>query len=243
MAATVQTHSIEHLYHDQVTNTTTLTKWGAIIFRAMLMQDLVGVLDPLQVLAHSNHLELSILAETLDPVTTEPLNAAMNTYNSTWWPQLVPTHTFDTAPEDLEVLIVPGGPGIRNPNITAVTDFIAQTYPNLKYLITICTGAGLAAKAGVLDGRRATTNKGSWATVTAMGPNVEWVSPARWVVDGNIWSSSGVTAGLDLVFSFIEHLWGATEADRVAGIEEYVPHPQDFDPFAAKFNVTSVGHI
>lgn len=257
--------ALEVADHQVVANESVPTKWGAIVFRGFLMQDLVGVLDPLQIVAHQQHLELSILAETLDPVTTEPASAAMNAYNSTWWPTIVPTHTFATAPEDLEVLIVPGGPGVRAPNVTAITNFIADRYPSLKYLITICTGAGLAAKSGVLDGRRATTNKAAWSTITSYGPNTTWISPARWVVDGNIWTSSGVciaaaakstrrrltrltfskqvTAGLDLVFAFIEFMWGAEMSEYVQGLEEYVPHAQDFDPFATKFNVTPTGSI
>jgi putative intracellular protease/amidase len=161
----------------------------------MLLQDLIRVLDPLQVKAKSTHLELSLLAETPNPVSTRPPpGVANNTMGSAWWPQLVPTHTFATAPADIEVLVIPGGPGMRNGAIiTAVVAYIRAAYPRLSYLVTVCTGAGLAAKAGVLDSRRATTNKSSWDTVTAMGPNVTWVSPALWVVDGNIWSASGVS--------------------------------------------------
>ena len=116
----------------------------------------------------------------------------MNSKNSSFWPKILPTHTFATAPE-LDVLLVPGGAGVRAPDVKNITDFIADRYPSLEYLITVCTGAGLAAKSGVLDGRRATTNKSAWSTVTAWGPNVNWIRQARWVVDGNIWTASGVS--------------------------------------------------
>lgn len=72
-------------------------------------------------------------------------------------------------------------------------EFIRKTYPKLKYLLTICTGAGVAAKAGVLDGKRATTNKAAWNETVKLGPKVKWVSPARWTIDGKIWTSSGVS--------------------------------------------------
>ncbi|KAI0008477.1 DJ-1/PfpI family protein [Xylariaceae sp. FL0662B] len=202
------------------------------------MQDMISVTDPLQVLAVSFHMNLYLVSETLDPVTTEPASPAMNVHNSSFWPQLTPTHTFATAPEDIEVLIVPGGPGVRAPDLSAVTDFIRDTYPKLRYLITVCTGSGLAAKAGVLDGRRATTNKSGWSAITAMGPNTTWISPARWEVDGNIWTSSGVTSGLDLAFAWIKEVWGEEWSNKIADTEEYVPHVQDFDPFAGKFNIT-----
>lgn len=240
-----QSHSPAQLPVRRQANETAPTKWAGILFEGMLLQDLIGVIDPLQVMARSTHLELVLLAETLDMVSTmPPASVSANTYNSSWWPGLTPTHTFATAPDDIEVLIVPGGPGMRDANLTAAaTDYIRDVYPSLRYLVTVCTGAGLAARAGVLDGRRATTNKLSWDTITAMGPNVEWVSPARWVVDGNIWTSSGVTAGIDLVFALIEYLWGEAESERIAGIEEYVPHPQDFDPFAAMYNVTPTYNV
>jgi transcriptional regulator GlxA family with amidase domain len=147
----------------------------------------------LQLLAHlSEQLNLFLIAETLAPVTTETESPAMNPHNSSFWPLLTPTHTF-ADDLDLDVLLIPGGPGIRAENVTAITDFIKKTYPKVQYLITVCTGAGLAAKAGVLDGKRATTNKRAWGQITPMGPKVKWVSPARWVVDGNIWTSSGVS--------------------------------------------------
>ncbi|KAI3323779.1 DJ-1/PfpI family protein [Xylariaceae sp. AK1471] len=244
MVSAVEASSLQHpLIKTRQTNETLPKNFGVVVFRAMLMQDMIGVVDPLQNLAHQFPMNLYIISSTLDPVTTEPASAAMNTYNSSFWPTINPTHTFATAPDDIEVLIVPGGPGVRAPDVSPMTDFIRDRYPKLRYLLTVCTGAGLAAKAGVLDGRRATTNKKAWDTITAYGPNTTWVSPARWVVDGNIWTSSGATAGLDLVFAWIGHIWGKEWVDWVMDLQEYVPNTQDFDPFATKFNITPTGSI
>lgn len=128
---------------------------------------------------------------------------------------MVPTHTFATAPP-LDLLFVPGGLGTRgsNPVIEEVISYIRNTYPQLGYLITVCTGAGLAARAGVLDGKRATTNKMAWTETTGLGVNVDWVPRARWVVDGNVWSSSGVSAGIDVTLAWI----GETMGGRWRGI-------------------------
>lgn len=137
------------------------------------MVDVFGPLEVLQNLAFETHLELALLARTLEPVTTEPSYAGMNKHNSSFWPRVLPTHTFADSPA-LDVLVVPGGLAARSPDLDPELAYIRDVFPSLQYLITICTGAGIAAKAGVLDGYRATTNKAAWEETTAMGPNVKW---------------------------------------------------------------------
>lgn len=79
-------------------------------------------------------------------------------------------------------------------------------FKKTKYVISVCNGAATLAKAGVLKGKRATTTKSLWAWGTQFGEGkVLWVPSARWVVDGKIWSSSGVTSG-EFVLSFL--FWG-----------------------------------
>ncbi len=80
----------------------------------------------------------------------------------------------------------------------------------------MCNGAGLAARAGVLDGKRATTNKSVWARTIALGPKVKWVAEARWVTDGNVWTSSGVSAGIDVTIAFISAVYGEVNATNIA---------------------------
>jgi putative intracellular protease/amidase len=78
----------------------------------------------------------------------------------------VPTHTFDTAPDDIEVLIVPGGFGSRQEeNIDGVIEFVRARYGKLRWLLTVCTGSAIVAKSGILDGRRATSNKRAFSWV------------------------------------------------------------------------------
>lgn len=215
-----------------------LKNWGVVLFRAFDGQDIFGPLDALQLLAFQRQMNLYLIAETLDPVTSEPASSAMNSKNSSFWPIILPTHTFANVPE-LDVLLVPGGAGVRAPDVKNITDFIADQYPSLEYLITVCTGAGLAAKSGVLDGRRATTNKSAWSTVTAWGPNVDWVRQARWVVDGNIWTAAGVTAGLDLTFAFMTEMFGYEQSNRIATLMEYIPNTNSSnDPFGAALDAT-----
>lgn len=128
-----------------------------------------------------------------------------NRFNSTYQPEIVGSATFDDLDLDLDVLVVPGGAAARDPAMTYVDDYLVEMFPKVKYFITVCTGALFAARAGLLDGRRATTNKGAWGLVTAHGNNVTWVAPARFVIDGNVWTSSGVSSP-HFPFSYMRHL-------------------------------------
>jgi transcriptional regulator GlxA family with amidase domain len=122
--------------------------------------------------------------------------------------------------------------------LNATIDFVRTTYPNLQYLITICTGAGIAARAGVLDGRKATTNKAAWNATVALGPNVNWVKEARWVVDGNIWTTSGISAGIDGTLAFIHKVYGKEEGTRISNLMEYTRETNSRDdPFAEVWGV------
>ena len=156
------------------------------------------------------------LAETLDPVSTGPQLAAMNPYNSSAFVGIPPTHTFATAPSDLEILLIPGGLGARAPNLNATLDFITDRFPKLKYLITVCTGSMVVAMTGLLSGVRATTNKAAWNSVVATDPTAQWIPHARWAVDGKIWSSSGVSAGIDVTLAWISCHYGDGVAAKVS---------------------------
>lgn len=85
----------------------------------------------------------------------------------------------------------------------------------------------------MLDGKRATTNKMAWREITALGPRVEWVARARWVHDGKVWSSSGVSAGIDVAFAWIESVFGKEVAEKIAvGMEYERRRDASYDPFA-----------
>lgn len=129
--------------------------------------------------------------------------------------------------------MVPGGVGRRYPEYAdPVIAFIRQVFPRLRYLLTVCTGSALAAQAGVLDGKRATSNKLNWELVTALTDRVDWVRQARWVADGNCWTASGVSAGMDATLAFVEAVYGRPVAQTIAERMEYIRNEQwDQDPF------------
>lgn len=129
------------------------SKYGVVLFTGFQALDVFGPLDALNILAQSRPLELSILASSPEPVSTALAPGGFGQ-------SVVPTHTFDGAPADLEVLLIPGGRGTRDAAvIQPAVGFLRGRFPRLRYLLTVCTGSALAAEAGVLDGRRATSNK------------------------------------------------------------------------------------
>ncbi len=99
--------------------------------------------------------------------------------------------------------------------------------------MSVCNGASILAASGLLDGRPATTNKAFWKLSTQPGPNVKWVTHARWVDDGNVVTSSGVSAGIDMTLHVIDRLYGTRAAERLAATAEYEWHRDPaWDPFA-----------
>jgi transcriptional regulator GlxA family with amidase domain len=122
-----------------------------------------------------------------------------------------------------------------------VEAYIRRVFPNVEYVITICTGSAILASMGLLDNRRATTNKMTFDSVVRLGPKVNWIRKARWVVDDTagttpVWSSSGVSAGIDVTFAFITKLHGQETAENIANVMEYDRHlDADWDPFADKW--------
>ncbi|WP_234974115.1 DJ-1/PfpI family protein [Xanthomonas perforans] len=140
---------------------------------------------------------------------------------------------LDSAPP-VDILMVPGGMGTRrevdNAALVAGIARLAHTAP---HVTSICTGAALLARAGLLYGRRATTNKRAFAWVTSQGPKAEWVKRARWVEDGHLFTSSGVSAGTDMALALIAKIFGHDAAKEVASIAEYVWNEDaGDDPFA-----------
>ncbi|KAI1077023.1 class I glutamine amidotransferase-like protein [Whalleya microplaca] len=194
------------------------TKYAIALFPGFQALDVFGPIDILNMLSKTASLELFILAETLDPVSTKTETSGHRVGQC-----IVPTHTFNDCPDDIEVLLVPGGTGTREyNNIHSVVEFVKKIYPKLRNLLTVCTGSAVVALSGVLDGRRATSNKRSWEWSTAQGPNVHWVRQARWATDGNIWTSSGISAGIDMMYAFIADQYGEDVASDLAKASEYV---------------------
>ncbi|KAK8087499.1 hypothetical protein PG994_002473 [Apiospora phragmitis] len=101
-----------------------------------------------------------------------------------------------------------------------------------------------AALAGLLAGRRATTNKAAWSWVTGVAPagasdnNITWVPSARWTVDGRICTSSSVAAGIDMMYALALEAYGPAVADAAINLIEYALHQDPaWDPVSVVHKV------
>ncbi len=147
--------------------------------------------------------------------------------------EAVASYSFDNAPQ-FDILMVPGGAGTRQEVDNAkLLDFIRKQDGGTTVTTSVCTGAALLAKSGVLDGRKATTNKLAFQWAASQGDQVDWVGHARWVVDGKYVTSSGVSAGTDMALAIVEKLYGREAAEERAKRAEYTWNDDpNNDPFA-----------
>ncbi len=148
-------------------------------------------------------------------------------------PKTVVEYGFDDCPP-LDLILLPGGMGsIRELENEALLEFLRKRSAEAEITMSVCSGSAILAKAGVLDGRRATSNKRFFGFATAQSDKVEWIKKARWVDDGNRVTSSGVSAGIDMALAVIERLFGTERAEAVAEATEYEWHRDaSWDPFS-----------
>ncbi|KAK7222196.1 hypothetical protein V2G26_010199 [Clonostachys chloroleuca] len=207
--------------------------FGLLVYPGFEALDAFGPMEVVNDISLSHNITVSTIAETLDPVST--IKKGKHSAGQS----VLPTHTFEDAPA-LDVLIIPGGYGGFE-TTPKLRQWISETVPKLGTLITVCNGASLAAQAGVLDGRSATTNKALWKECVAYGPKVNWVAKARWVRDGNIWTSSGVSAGIDATLAWVASEYGEEFANNIAnGMEFTRASSSTDDPFSTLFKCADV---
>ena len=140
-----------------------------------------------------------------------------------------PHVSFEDCPK-LDYLLVPGGQGTRREvNNTVLVEFVANQAKNCKAVLSVCTGSFILHAAGLLSGKTATTHWGSLERLQTLGD--VHVVEQRFVRDGNIWSSAGVSAGIDLMLAFIASVAGETVAGKVQFQAEYYPAPTKYGDF------------
>jgi len=134
----------------------------------------------------------------------------------------VQTKKLEEISKGADIFLIPGGYGTRvEVNNKVLIDLIRKIAEQSKYVFTVCTGTALLAKTGLLDGKKATSNKRAFDWVMTTGNKVDWIRQARWVVDGKYYTSSGVSAGMDMTLGFLNDIHGHVSAKEVASQIEF----------------------
>ena len=191
-----------------------MTSYGLLIFDGAEELDFVG---PWEVFSVSSELRGHADSVHLIAQGTDPVKCGNGM-------RVLPDHTLDDHPQ-LDVLLVPGGQGtrreVKNP---VIIDWIRKTAADATWVTSVCTGALLLHEAGPARGRRAATHYAFEDTLEARG-EVTVVRDARYVVDGNLVTSQGVSAGIDMALWLIGQIHGRDHARTVRRHIQYEPAP------------------
>ncbi|MCP5179173.1 MAG: DJ-1/PfpI family protein [Pseudomonadales bacterium] len=200
------------------TNATSKRTVGIVLYEGFEVLDVFG---PMEMWSYVPDFRLVTIAATAGPV------------KSTQGAVLMAEYGFADAPK-LDILMVPGGFGtIAELDNTALITYLRNAHATSELTTSVCTGSALLARAGALDGLRATSNKRFFSLAAKQSDRVKWVVEARWVEDGKVFTSSGVSAGTDMALAVVARLHGVEAARQLASSVEYIWHEQpDDDPFA-----------
>lgn len=132
-----------------------------------------------------------------------------------------PTYTLATCPKP-DIFLIPGGRGVRAELDNAVAiDWITSQASDAELVLSVCTGAWMLAQAGLLKGLAATTYHTAFDRLQEIEPNVALRPGERWVDNGRVITSAGVSAGIDMALHVVARLHGEDQAVHTARHMEY----------------------
>jgi transcriptional regulator GlxA family with amidase domain len=192
-----------------------------VVYPRFTALDLVG---PHEVLAAAGQYVVDVASMTAGPVPT------------TRGPTIVADRALSSLRGTIDTLIVVGGEGSRAAAHDAdLVRWVRRAARRSRRVASVCTGAFVLAAAGVLDGRRATTHWASCDALARSHPSIDVDPDPIFVRDGNVWTSAGVTAGMDLALALLEDDFGRDVALRVARrLVVFVQRPGGQSQFSAQ---------
>ncbi|QWU45536.1 DJ-1/PfpI family protein [Bacillus sp. NP247] len=133
-----------------------------------------------------------------------------------------PDYSIENLPP-VDILIIPGGLGVRENEVEneIIINWIRQQMKEVKLMASVCTGALLLAKAGLLEEKQATTHWASIENFRNVFPNIEVLENIKFVDEGHIITSGGISAGINMSFHIVKNLLGARVAEETAKRMEY----------------------
>ena len=185
---------------------------------AILLFDDVEVLDfagPFEVFALADELGGH---EVFDVCTVAESPASIRARNGL---TVVPEFVLESCPTP-HVLVVPGGSGTRRLLLKpALLEWIVRKSRAAEITMSVCTGALVLGKAGLLDGLRATTHHENFNELREVAPRAEVVETDRFTDNGKLLTAAGISAGIDCALHVVQRLLGAEAADATARTMEY----------------------
>ena len=195
-------------------------KVGIVIFPMVEVLDFCG---PFEVFS------VTRLGEGLNPGDPSPFEVLLvaqttATVTTTGGMQVTPHATFDACPP-LDIIVVPGGWGTRaEMNNPAMLDFVKLQAAQVETLTSVCTGSLVLGNAGLLDGLRATTHWRSLGMMQEKFPRITVDRESHVVEDGRVFTSAGISAGIDMALKVVARHHGEKVARETARNMEY-PYP------------------
>ena len=183
-----------------------------VIFDEVEVLDFCGPFEVFSVTGRRNGLDpfhVYTVAQTCEPVLARN-NLSIN-----------PAHSLSDCPPP-DILVVPGGYGTRREKSNStLIQWIKQSAENAELVLSVCTGALLLAKAGLLDGLSATTHHGAFSLLKETAPNTTVLDSERIVDNGKVILSAGISAGIDMSLYVVSRLLGEEQARETADYMEY----------------------
>lgn len=155
-----------------------------------------------------------------DPFTVFTISKALDRVRARAGLKIFPDYRLEAHPE-IDLLLIPGGVVTAELTDPEVIRWIADTASHASLTASVCTGAFLLAKAGLLDGKSATTHWEDIADLRTMFPSVRVLEGRRWVDEGNIVTSAGISAGIDMSLHLVERIIDRRLAEQTARQMEF----------------------